>query len=90
MNAATQYHSARGVVMDLAANLYKERLQRWVGAVLVAGDERLGESLHPAEVRKHYRSDARTWELLLRMRLADRWFHRRVLRRRYGSLLPAC
>jgi hypothetical protein len=82
------YHSPRAVLVDLAANLHKERLGQWVGAVLVAANRHLGVPITPSEVAAYYRRDARTWELMLRMRMADRWIHRRLLHRRYGTLLP--
>jgi hypothetical protein len=40
------------------------------------------------EVRRYYRSDARLWELMLRLRRADRWWQRRIRRRTYPFLLP--
>lgn len=84
----SQYHSGRGVLVDLAANLYKERLEKWVGAVLLSANAHLDEPITPAEVAAHYRRDARIWEVMLRLRMADRWLHRNVLRRTYGTLLP--
>jgi len=39
-------------------------------------------------VRRYYRSDARLWELMLRLRRADRWWQRRIRRRTYPFLLP--
>lgn len=83
-----KYHDVRSVLLDLAANLHKERLARWVNATLVAANRHVAPAITPEEALAYYRSDARTWEALLRLRTADRWWHRRVLRRRYGSLLP--
>jgi hypothetical protein len=40
------------------------------------------------EVVRWYRSDARTWEALLRLRRTDRWWQRHVRRRPYPFLLP--
>jgi hypothetical protein len=41
-----------------------------------------------ADVRRYYRSDARLWALLLRIRTLDRSWQRRVRRRPYPFLLP--
>ncbi|MGI9577260.1 MAG: DUF6206 family protein, partial [Microthrixaceae bacterium] len=67
------YHSPRSVLVDLAANLHKERLAQWVGAVLVASNAHLEQPITFAEANDHYRRDARTWEMMLRLRMADRW-----------------
>ena len=83
-----KYHDVREVLLDLAANLHKERLAQWVNATLVAANRHVAPAISPEEALAYYRSDARTWEALLRLRMADRWWHRRVLRRPYGSLLP--
>jgi hypothetical protein len=44
--------------------------------------------LEADEVARDYASDARQWELLLRLRRADRWWQQRVRRREYPFLLP--
>ena len=56
----------------------------------IDGDWRdhLSFALTVDEVRKYYRSDARTWEVLLRLRRADQWWQRRVRRQSYPFLLP--
>ena len=41
-----------------------------------------------AEVDRYYRSNARLWEVMLRLRQADRWWQRRIRRRAYPFLLP--
>ncbi len=40
------------------------------------------------EAERYYRDDARMWELLQRLRRADRWWQRTVRRRPYPFLLP--
>ena len=44
----------------------------------------------PAETKEFAinHSNARLWEIMLRLRLADRWWQRRVRRRIYPFLLP--
>ncbi len=55
---------------------------------VAAANDRVDPPLTVDEVRKYYRSDARTWEVLLRLRRADQWWQRRVRRRTYPFLLP--
>lgn len=86
-----RYHDRRTVLLDLAANLHKERLVPWVPAVVDAANQVLAPAhrpLEPDEVARDYASDARQWELLLRLRRADRWWQQRVRRRDYPFLLP--
>jgi hypothetical protein len=83
-----RYHRCRDVLLDLAGNLIKERLERWVPTVLELANPHLDQPLDEREVQHYYRGDALTWELLLRMRRTDRWWQRRVRRRPYGALLP--
>lgn len=83
-----RYHDARTVLMDLTANLVKERLDSWIPAVLDAANAHVDPHLTEAEVRADYRSDARTWAALQWVRRADRLWHQRVRRRTYPFLLP--
>ena len=82
------YHRPRDVAVDLAGNLLKERLEHLVPDAVAAANERIDPPLTVDEVRKYYRSDARTWEVLLRLRRADQWWQRRMRRRTYPFLLP--
>ncbi len=84
-----RYHTPRSVVLDLAANLIKERLDDWIPIVLAAAGDRLDPPLTEDEVRRDYQSDARTWNLLQAVRRADRTWQTRIRRRRYPFLLPA-
>ncbi|HEY5154413.1 MAG TPA: DUF6206 family protein [Acidimicrobiales bacterium] len=83
-----RYHRPRTVALDLAANLVKERLDSHIGAVVSAAADRVDPPLTEDEVRADYRSDARTWALLLSLRRADRVWQQRVRRRPYPFLLP--
>ncbi len=85
---AAAYCEPRTVLVDLAANLHKERLTEWIPAVLEAANRELSEPITPDDVRKYYRSNARLWEVMLRLRRADRWWQRKVRRRTYPFLLP--
>ena len=83
-----RYHRPRTVVLDLAANLLKERLEEHLLTVLALVGDRVDPPLREAEVRADYRSDARTWAALQAMRRADRAWQRRIRRRPYPFLLP--
>lgn len=83
-----RYHDRRSVLLDVAANLLKERLDPWLPAVVEAANGVLDTPLTVNEVRKDYVSDARQWEALLRLKRADRWWQRTVRRRDYPFLLP--
>jgi hypothetical protein len=83
------YRNLRGVMSDLCGNLLKERLDSWVPLFLEQVSGALDPPMSEEEVRRYYRSDARLWEALLRLRRLDRAWHRRVRRRTYPFLLPA-
>ena len=85
---AAAYCNPRTVLLDLAANLHKERLTEWIPAVLEAANRELSARITTGEVDSYYRSNARLWEVMLRLRRADRWWQRRVRRRAYPFLLP--
>ncbi|MEZ5143721.1 MAG: DUF6206 family protein [Acidimicrobiales bacterium] len=82
------YRDARHVLVDLVANLVKERLERWLPVALDLVNDAVVPAVTEDEVRAYYRSDARLWEVMLRLRRADRWWQRTVRRRTYPFLLP--
>jgi len=82
------YHRPRDVAVDLIGNLLKERLEHAVTPAIEQANARLSPPITRTEVDRWYRSDARTWDALLRLRRADRWWQRRVRRRVYPFLLP--
>jgi hypothetical protein len=82
------YRQRRGVANDLLGNLIKERLDGWIPAFLEPVNRSLDPPISEQEVRRYYRSDARLWEWLLRMRRLDRAWQRHVRRRPYQFLLP--
>jgi hypothetical protein len=83
-----RYHDARSSLLDLAGNLVKEGLRQWLPAVLEAINERVAPPISLGEVERDYAREARQWEVLLRLRKADRWWQARVRRRVYPFLLP--
>ena len=56
--------------------------------LLAAANQHLDAPLTGEEARRYYRRDAMMWALLQRLRRADRWWQRRIRRRRYPFLLP--
>jgi hypothetical protein len=83
-----KYYDARGVALDALGNLHKEGLSRLVPPLVRAVAGRFAKPITEDEVRRYYASDARTWEVLLRVRRIDRAWQRGVRRRVYPFLLP--
>lgn len=84
-----RYHDPRVVVLDLAANLVRERLDDLVPVVVDASGERIAPALHDDEIRRDRRLDALTWGALQAVRRLDRTWQRRVRRRTYPFLIPS-
>lgn len=82
------YRHRRGVANDLLGNLIKERLGAWLPAFLEPVNRSLDPPISEQEVRRYYRSDARLWGWLLRIRRLDRAWQWHVRRRPYPFLLP--
>lgn len=82
------YRDLRKVYLDLTGNLLKQRLDRWLPSFLDRLNAHLTDPLSEDQVRRYYRSDARLWSALLRIRKLDRAWRRRVRRRTYPFLLP--
>jgi hypothetical protein len=83
-----QYHDPREVIVDVASNLVKERLERWLPGLLAAANSRVSPPITEREVRSYFRRDKRLWLLMQRLRRADRAWQRHVRRRPYPFLLP--
>jgi hypothetical protein len=81
------YRDLRGVYEDLTGNLLKERLDPWLPAFLEAVNRHLDKPLTERRVHDYYRSDARLWGMLLRLRRLDRAWRLRT-GRTYPFLLP--
>lgn len=84
------YHSTRGQAMDFLGNLIKEGLADiFPPLVPLANDVfALSPGITEEEVRAHYKGDAQTYAFIQAARRADRWLHRKVLRKPYPYLLP--
>lgn len=83
-----RYHDPRIVVLDLAANLLKERLDHLVPVVVEASEGRIHPAIGDDEIRHDRRADALTWGALQAVRRVDRVWQRHVRRRPYPFLLP--
>ena len=82
-----QYHDPRNVLVDVASNLVKERLERWLPEFLAAANRRVAPPITEAEVRRYFARDRRLWLTMQRLRRADRAWQRGVRRRPYPFLL---
>ena len=83
-----KFYTVRGAVLDLAGNLYKERMGAVVPTLLRIAESVVTPPITEREAAAYYRGDARLWALLQRLRRADRWWQRTV-RRRTLPLPPA-
>lgn len=85
---AARWSSPRWALLDMAMNLYKDRLDDWIPVVLAAANPRLDEPIDPAELKRRYDKEARLWVQMHRLKQIDRWWQQRVRRRRYEFLVP--
>ena len=84
----SHYYDPRAVLLDLAGNLHKEHLTEIIPPLLDAANRVISPAISESEAAKYYRSDALTWEFLLRVRRADRVWQEKIRHRRYPYLLP--
>jgi Family of unknown function (DUF6206) len=84
----SQFHDARTVLLDVASNLVKEHLDRWLPQLLASANRRVSPPIDEAEVRRYFARDRRLWLLMQQLRRADRTWQRRVRHRPYPFLLP--
>ena len=83
-----QYHDRRRALLDMAANLHKERLQQWIPELLSLANRHVEPPITVEETEIYYRRDARMWAMLLWLRRMDRAWQLHVRRRPYPFLLP--
>jgi hypothetical protein len=91
-----RYYDFRRVVVDLAANFYKEQRPELIPLVLRVANAFFAQEaadLHIApiadkEVAAYYREDALIWRLYLGMRKIDRFLRTRLLGGEYPYILP--
>ena len=90
-----RYYDRRQVVIDVLANLCKEKRADVIPSLLVTANRFLEESTRGGvfkpvtqkEVSGYYKEDARIWTVYLAFRRLDRWIHR-LLGRPYPYVLP--
>lgn len=82
------YHRPRDVVVDLIGNLWKERAEDLIDAAISEANRWVEPSIERSEIDRWYRSNARLWELMLRLRRADSFWQRQLRRRPPEFLLP--
>lgn len=86
-----RYYDHRQVLIDIAANFYKEQRPELIpGAIDIFNRQLLGgeEPLTTKDVEKYYREDKMIWRLFLAFRQVDRFLTTQLLRRRYEFILP--
>jgi hypothetical protein len=83
-----RWATARGALLDLAANLLKEELDPWLTPALEVVNERVEPPITAAEAARVHADDRRLWPLLFRLERANRWWQRRVRHRSFEFLLP--
>lgn len=90
-----RYYVRRQIVIDVLANLFKEKREDVIPALIVKANAFLepeagSDGFQPVteeEVAGYYREDARIWSIYLSSRRLDRWLHR-LLGKPYPYVLP--
>lgn len=89
-----RYYDLRLVLIDVLANLYKEKRPDLIPAGTEHINRLLAESgrdllpLTQKEIAAYYREDRFIWTFLLACRRFDRWLTTWLLRRKYNFILP--
>ncbi len=82
------FYRPRGILLDVTANLHKERLAQWIPIFVAAAHRRLDRPITSRQVDLYYRGVSLMWEAVQQMRRLDRAWQLRVRRRPYRFLLP--
>jgi hypothetical protein len=86
-----RYYDHRQVLIDIAANFYKEQRPELIPGTVDIFNNLLLEgqaALTVKDVEKYYREDKMIWRLFLAFRRVDRFLTTALLRRRYEFILP--
>jgi hypothetical protein len=83
-----RWTTARGALLDLAANLLKEDLSPWLDAALDAINAHVRPPVTRGEAHEIHARDHRLWPFLLRLEALERRWRQRVRRQPYEFLLP--
>ncbi len=82
------FYRPRGILLDVTANLHKERLAQWIPTFVAAAHRRLDRPITARQVDLYYRAASLMWEAVQQMRRLDRAWQLRVRHRPYRFLLP--
>lgn len=82
------YFDLRAVLVDVAANFYKDGIEAGIPLILEAVGDRVSPPITEREVFAYHRRDALLWSSLQRARRIDRFWQRKIRRRIYPFLLP--
>jgi hypothetical protein len=88
MKMAPGFADVEWVLTDLMVQLYRNGLDSWCDAVVVAARSRHGIELSAALAKERFEADAKFFPNLLRLKRLQRGWMQRT-RRRYDTLLPA-
>jgi hypothetical protein len=83
-----RWTTARGSLLDLAANLLKEGMTGWLEPALDVINAHVDTPVTRADAERVHAQDRRLWPVLLRLQRMNRWWQQRVRHRRYEFLLP--
>ena len=83
-----RWTTARGTLLDLAANLLKEELNDWLAPALRTINAHVSPPITEAEAERVHLEDRRLWPLLFHLEHVNRWWQRRIRRREFDFLLP--
>ena len=90
-----RYYDRRQVIIDVLANLHKEKREDVIPDLIETANAFLeetsgGDAIQPItqeEIASYYQEDARIWTVYLTSRRTDRWLHR-ALGKPYPYVLP--
>ncbi|MFQ6609312.1 MAG: DUF6206 family protein [Fidelibacterota bacterium] len=86
-----RYYNKRSVLIDLAANLFKERKPDLIPKLLEKMNllsDISSSPLSEKEIQSYYNEDKRIWQIVQFSRKFHRWYVTQIIRRRYEFILP--
>jgi len=86
-----RYYDFRSVMIDLTANLYKEKRPDLIPQMIKIINESLwisSNSLTANDVESYYKEDKRIWQIVQVSRRIHRWITTKIFRDRYEFTLP--
>jgi len=89
-----RYYDTRSVIIDLIANLYKEKRPDLISPFIEIANEFIMENrvqggpLHEKEIADYYSTDAFIWRFFQFSKKTDKFIIEKILRRKYTYRLP--